>query len=294
VKAAIIINPFSGKRQAPRVRRQAERIAADLGVALSVKTIRGPGHGVDLARAAVSEGAERVLCAGGDGSLNAVAAGLLGTAVPLGIVPMGSGNGYARSLGLPQETEEALRVAFTGTLRPMDVGFLNEQHFLGTAGIGFDARVADRFERAKRRGMVGYLRIILKEIARARTIHVQVTANGQTIEADVLMLVFCNTREFGNGARISPASCPDDGVAELKLVSKPPLRSLPLAFLGLYTNRSDRLRYIRSIRTTEALVAQDGRIAHLDGEPVPIGQRVRFRLAPRHLLVVARPQPATF
>jgi len=286
MKAAIIINPFSGKRQAPRLRRLAERIAADLGVTLSVKTISGPRHGVELTRAAVSDGAERVLCAGGDGSLNAVATGLLGTTVPLGIVPMGSGNGYSRSLGLSQGAEDALRVAFTGKPQPMDVGFLNGQPFLGTAGIGFDARVADRFDRTKRRGMIGYLRIILEEIASARTIHVQVTANGQTTEADLLMLVFCNSREFGNGTRISPASCPDDGVAELKLVSKPPLRSLPLAFLDLYTNRADRSRYIRSIPTTEALVAQDGTIAHLDGEPVPVGHRVRFRLESRQLLVI--------
>jgi len=286
MKAAIIINPFSGKRQAPLVRRLAERIAADLGVALTVKTISGPRHGVELTRAAVSDGAERVLCAGGDGSLNAVATGLLGTTVPLGIVPMGSGNGYSRSLGIPQGAEDALRVALTGKPQAMDVGFLNDQPFLGTAGIGFDARVARRFDRTKGRGMIGYLRIILEEIASARTIHVQVTANGQSTETDLLMLVFCNSREFGNGARISPASCPDDGVAELKLVSKPPLRSLPLAFLYLYTNRADSLRYIHSISTTEAIVAQDGTIAHLDGEPVPIGHRVRFRLALHQLLVV--------
>jgi diacylglycerol kinase family enzyme len=227
-----------------------------------------------------------VLCAGGDGSINAVAIGLLGTTVPLGIVPMGSGNGYARSLELPQRADEALRVAFTGTPRPLDVGYLNDRPFLGTAGIGFDARVADRFDRSERRGMVGYLRIILQELASARTMRVQVTANAQTIEADVLMLVFCNTGEFGNGARISPASRPDDGMAELKLVSKPAVAALPLAFLNLYTSRADRVRYIRSILTTEARVVQDGTLAHLDGEPVAIGHEVRFRLEPRQLPVI--------
>jgi YegS/Rv2252/BmrU family lipid kinase len=287
MKAAIIINPFAGKRRhAPRVRRLAERLAADLGVALSVKMIEGPGHGSELARAAVSAGAERVLCAGGDGTLNAVATGLIGTRVPLGVVPMGSGNGYSRSLGLPQKAEEALWVALTGAPRPMDVGYLNGRPFLGTAGVGFDARVADRFDRSKRRGMIGYLQIILEEIAGARTVHVRVSANGQTTEADVLMLVFCNTREFGNGAHISPGSRPDDGVAELKLVSKPPVGSLPLAFIDLYTNRADRLRYIRSILTTEAQVVQDGTLAHLDGEPVAIGHNVRFRLEPHQLSVI--------
>lgn len=287
MKAALIINPFSGKRrQAPRVRRQAERMAADLGVALSVEMIKGPGHGMELARAAVSAGAERVLCAGGDGTLNAVATGLIGTRVAMGVVPMGSGNGYARSLGLPQKAEEALRAAFTGTPRPMDVGYLNDRPFLGTAGVGFDARVADRFDRTKRRGMIGYLQIILEEIAAAGTTHVRVTANGRTTEADLLMLVFCNTREFGNGACISPASRPDDGVAELKLVSKPPLGSLPMAFIDLYTNRADRLRHIRSIPATDAQVVQDGTLAHLDGEPVEIGHNVYFRLEPRRLPVI--------
>jgi diacylglycerol kinase (ATP) len=287
MKAAIIINPFAGKRRhAPRVRRLAERLAADLGVALSVKMIQGPRHGIELARAAVSAGVERVLCAGGDGTLNAVATGLIGTRVPLGVVPMGSGNGYSRSLGLPQKAEEALWVAFTGAPRLMDVGYLNERPFLGTAGVGFDARVADRFDRTKSRGMIGYLQIILEEIAGAGTLHVRVIANGQTTETDVLMLVFCNTREFGNGARISPGSRSDDGVAELKLVSKPPLGSLPLALIDLYTNRADRLRYIRSILTTEAQVVQGGTLAHLDGEPVAIGHHVRFRLEPHQLPVI--------
>jgi diacylglycerol kinase family enzyme len=189
-------------------------------------------------------------------------------------------------LGLPQNAEKALRVAFAGAPRLMDVGYLNDRPFLGTAGVGFDARVADRFDRSKRRGMIGYLKIILQEIAGAKTTHVRVTANGPTTEADLLMLVFCNTGEFGNGARISPGSCPDDGVAELKLVSKPPLRSLPLALASLYTRRADRLRTIRSISATEALVIHAGTLAHIDGEPVAIGPTVRFRLEPRRLPVI--------
>ncbi|MGE5255346.1 MAG: diacylglycerol/lipid kinase family protein, partial [Hyphomicrobiales bacterium] len=252
MKAAIIINPFSGRRHAPKVQRMAEWIARELGATLLVKTIQGPGHGIELARAALSDGAERVLCAGGDGSLNTVARGLLGTRVPLGIVPMGSGNGYSRSLGLPQSPEAALRMALTGTPRPMDVGYLNDQPFLGTAGIGFDAYVAERFDRIQKRGMIGYVRIVLEEIARAKSIHAQITVGSQTTVADLLILVFCNTREFGNGVRISPASRPDDGVAELKLVKKPALGELPWAFLNLYSNRADRSQFIRSIATTEA------------------------------------------
>jgi diacylglycerol kinase family enzyme len=168
--------------------------------------IKGPGHGIELARTAASAGAERVLCAGGDGTLNAVATGLIGTGVPLGVVPMGSGNGYSRSLELPRGAEEALRVAFTGASRSVDVGYLKARLFLGTVGIGFDARVADRFDRSKRRGMVGYLKIILEEIAGAETTRVRLNANGVKAEfrREATAAAGAGEWEGGGGAGVRP------------------------------------------------------------------------------------------
>jgi YegS/Rv2252/BmrU family lipid kinase len=278
MKATLIINPFSGKRRAPLVVDRARLMAGELEVSLSVERIKGPGHGAELARAAVRGGAERVLCAGGDGTLNAVAVGLLGSRVPLGVVPMGSGNGYARSLGLPREPREALKVALTGMIQPMDVGYLNERPFLGVAGLGFDARIADLFSRGANRGFVGYLLAVLKEIAGAKPMRVRMLVDGRAKEANLLMLVFCNTREFGSGACISPASRPDDGVAELKLVRKPGWASLPMACIDLYIGRADRSPHIATLPAIEARVHQEGTMAHLDGEPVRIGHEVRFGL----------------
>jgi diacylglycerol kinase family enzyme len=104
----------------------------------------------------------------------------------------------------------------------MDICYLNDHLFLGTAGIGFDARVADRFDRSGTRGMFTYALIIVQEIFGAPPMPVELQVDGKTIKENVLMLVFCNTREFGNGADISPSSKPDDGFAELRLVRKPP------------------------------------------------------------------------
>ena len=249
--------------------------------------INGPGHGTVLAREAVATGADRVLCAGGDGTLNAVARGLLGSNIPLGIVPEGSGNGYSRSLGLPQKPEAALRTALTGAPALMDVCYLNDQPFLGTAGIGFDARVADRFDRTAGRGMWNYMRIIVQEVFGAAPMHVALPWQ-ECIEADVLMLVFANTREFGNGARIAPAALPDDGLADLKVVRKPGFLGLFRAFLDLYTGHADRFDLHPHWITDRASVQQAGTLAHLDGEPIEIGQHVEFRLEPKRLWVVRR------
>ncbi|MBX2972143.1 MAG: diacylglycerol kinase family lipid kinase [Flavobacteriales bacterium] len=282
----LIINPRSGKGLAPRERATAERIAQELGIALDVRTIDRPGHGKELAEEAVASGIERVISVGGDGTLNSIAAGLINTKVPVGVVALGSGNGYARSLGLPLKPEQALRHAFTGEPAQMDVCFLNDIPFLGTAGIGFDARVAHAFDKSKGRGMLGYARIIIKEILGAPPMRVVVKANHETTETNVLMLVFCNTREFGNGAEISPGSLPDDGWAELRIVRKPPFFSLIKAFMQIYTGKADKSSYIRSIVTRSATVWQEGTVAHLDGEPVEVGNEVHFRLEPKRIWVV--------
>lgn len=282
----LIINPRSGKGLAPGERSTAERLAKELGIELDVRVIEGPGHGRELAQEAVAKGMDRVISAGGDGTLNTVAAGLIDTKVPVGVIALGSGNGYARSLGLPLKPEEALRRAFTGIPALMDVCYLNDVPFLGTAGIGFDARVAHAFDKSKGRGMFGYARIILKEIFTAPPMRVVLKANHETTEANVLMLVFCNTREFGNGAEISPGSLPDDGWAEVRVVRKPPFFPLIKAFVQIYTGKADQSPYIRNVVTRSATVWQEGTLAHLDGEPMEVGNEVRFRLEPKRLWVV--------
>ena len=287
MRAAIIYNPRSGKRRAPRIRGIAERVGRELGVELELLEVQGPGHGTVLAREAVASGAERVVSVGGDGTNNAVARGLIGGNVPMGIVAMGSGNGYARSVGLPLEPEQALRHALTAAPRRMDACYLNDELFLGNAGIGFDARVAHRFDRSKGRGMLGYATIVAQEIFGARPMRVVLKANHNTTEHQVLMLVFCNTREFGNGADISPGSRPDDGLAELRVVRKPSFLPLLKALFDVYTHRADKNPNLLGITATEAQVWQEGTWAHLDGEPMELGHEIRFRLEPKRLWMVA-------
>ncbi|MBK9513412.1 MAG: hypothetical protein IPO05_07220 [Flavobacteriales bacterium] len=286
MKAMVIYNPRSGKKQAPRIKAIAKVVRQEIGAELELREIEGPGHGTELAREAVALAFDRVISVGGDGTNNAIAQGLLGSSVPMGIVAMGSGNGYARSLGLPLEPTSALRHALTLPAAAMDVCYLNEHLFLGTAGIGFDARVAHRFDKSKGRGMFGYAKIIVQEILGAAPMPVRMTIDGNTAEHQVLMLVFCNTREFGNGADISPGSKPDDGMAELRLVRKPGFFHLIKAFVQIYTHKADNSAYIRNLTATEARVWQRDTIAHLDGEPLEVGHDILFRLEAQRLWVV--------
>jgi len=254
-----------------------------------VKLIENAGHGEQLARDAVRAGVERVVVAGGDGTLNIVAGGLIGTHVPLGIIPMGSGNGYARSLGLPLHEQSALELALTGSPSRMDVCYLNEFHFFGTAGIGFDAKVAHEFDRSKKRGALNYARITLKEIGKAEPLDITLKTANENYEGKAFFLCFANTREFGNGMKISPASLPNDGLAELQVVQKPATLNLIGAMFDIYRGNALRNKHLRSIITNGATVTQSGTIAHVDGEPIEVGHEITFRLEKEAIRIVTDP-----
>ena len=286
MKVLAVINPRSGKGRAEGLRETALSLAKQRGDEVEIRIVAAPGDGTRFAQEAKESGFDRIISIGGDGTLNAVASGIVGSPLQLGIVPMGSGNGYARSLKLPQDPVKALEVAFSGNARQLDVCYLNDLLFLGTAGIGFDAQVAWEFDKSEGRGMWNYMRLIVKHVLSAKPMRVVLKVNKKTREENVLMLVFCNTREFGNGAVISPGSLPDDGLAELRIVAKPPLFPMLMAFIRMYTGHIDGSPYISNIITDQATVHQDGILAHLDGEPVEIGQDVEFRLEAKQLWVV--------
>ena len=143
MKVRAILNPRAGVA-AHRMREAVER-GRPAWKDYAVYLTREPGHATELAREAVAAGADVVLAVGGDGTVNEVARGLIGSPAALGIVPVGSGNGLARALRIPLQPEAALHALESGARRRMDIGSLNGRLFLNVAGVGFDAVVGQAF-----------------------------------------------------------------------------------------------------------------------------------------------------
>ncbi len=138
----------------------------------------------------MTAGADLVLAVGGDGTVNEVAQGLLGSPAALGIVPVGSGNGLARALRIPLRPAPALAALESGARRRMDVGFLNGRPFLNVAGVGFDAVVGHAFHeqgrRGGRRGLLGYVRLSLAELRAYRPPRLAIEVAPERLELDGL------------------------------------------------------------------------------------------------------------
>jgi YegS/Rv2252/BmrU family lipid kinase len=297
VRVDVIVNPVSGRfgGRAQRVARacaDAEEILVRLGARARLHVTERPGHAAELSRHAVASGTERVIAWGGDGTVNEVATALAFSAVPLAVVPSGSGNGLAREIGVPFDVGRALRIAVEGQARHVDVGEIAGRRFVNVAGIGFDAKVARAFDtgRRGRRGLSTYVRLTLREFLRYAPRACRVLAGGEAIDTRPLLVAIANSAQYGNGARIAPAARMDDGLLDLVVVEATrPLRDI-LRARRLFTGTIERDRGARVRRVTSLRIESDAPLpAHVDGQPFEGGPMMDATVHPAALRVVYPP-----
>jgi diacylglycerol kinase (ATP) len=287
---AFIINPVSGRRgsgtsEGARRAALAKRALDRSGVTGTINITEGPRHALQLSQSFHHEGVGRVVAWGGDGTINEVAGPLVGTATALGIIPAGSGDGIACSLGLPLDTERALETALTGAVGAIDVGFLGSRHFLNVGGIGFDAAVGRAFNARRKRGGLGYLTGGLSMAWSYRCLPYHLTLDAEVMSGERFVVVFANGREYGNHVVIAPDADPRDGRLDVLVVAGgSPLRQFWRARRLLVRQRSPAEGLYRT-RVRAATVSGDALICHVDGEVFEASGKVDVRVVPAGISV---------
>jgi diacylglycerol kinase (ATP) len=234
VRICFILNPTSGTNRTQDVPALLTRYATAAGAEFEVQLTQRAGHATELAREAAARGCRVVVAVGGDGTVNEVARGLLGTGAALGIVPRGSGNGLARHLRLPLDLPGAVRRACQPTFQRMDAGRINGHWFFCTAGLGFDAHVSKMFARAGTRGLSTYVKVALREYRRYRPTPVQVELeNMQLLDTHCYVLAFANAAQYGNNAYIAPRADIQDGLLDVCLIDALPMLRAVRVGVGL-------------------------------------------------------------
>ena len=260
------------------------RRATALGYAPEFVMTTHPGHATELAAAAVERGISRVLAIGGDGTVNETARALRRSATALGIVPIGSGNGLARHLGLPLNPLKAVERALNGRPVVIDSADINEYPFFCTAGLGFEAYVAHSFAQQPVRGLPTYVRTAFRAFGSYRP--VQFRLDGQ--EKSLFSLTFANAGQFGNNAWMAPRANIADGRLELCELRPFPLPQAGLLAWRLFNKTLDHSAYWRGRGITKTTVQADGPLLiHADGEPIILPEgRAEVRVLPGSLLVL--------
>jgi YegS/Rv2252/BmrU family lipid kinase len=240
----------------------------------------------ELVQKAIAEGATRIIAVGGDGTINEVASALIGNSIPLGIIPVGSGNGLARHLGIPLEPNKALQLAITGFAQAIDAGLFNGRPFFCTAGIGFDASVAHRFAKGSGRGLLNYVKATFHTLFQYQPISVSINEGPWE---EVFSITFANANQFGNNAYISPYSNIQDGLLEMIKIRK--LHLLQAASIGLRlflgnlpASKSVDSQSVPSIK----IQYQSNQPIHLDGEHLFTQTAgLEIKILPKALQVIA-------
>lgn len=284
-RTLVIVNPRSGGGSTRRRWRALEPRVRDALGTVEVEHTRGPRDAERLAREAVRAGIERLVIAGGDGTLAEVATGLLRAQLAdyaeLAVLPMGTGCDFARALGVPRDPEAALAVLRTGKARRIDAGHARyvgrdgapaDSWFLNAASFGVSGRVVELAQHAKwLGGTAAFALATIRALLRYECARVALRVDGElACDEEVALVAAANGRQFGGGMRIAPDARLDDGWLDVVWVASTTglllVPKLPKLYRG--THLADPVVRSRRGRRIEAGAAPGAVPLELDGEPL--------------------------
>lgn len=230
-----------------------------------------------------------VIVAGGDGTLNAAAPGLLETGLPLGVVPVGTANDLARTLGLPSDLEGCLEVIWRGRTRSIDVGLVNGTPFFNVASIGLSATLAKEltYEAKQRLGRFGYAVAAAKALMRARPFHATIDSDGEVADVRTLQVAVGNGRFYGGGMTVAETAHVDDGHLDLYSLEFSAAWKLALMLHSFRHGRHSAWDEVRAIKGKSFRIStRRPRAINADGEIVG-NTPAKFSILPQRLPVFA-------
>jgi len=272
--AHVILNPAAGRGAARRAESVVARAFRAQGWAVDVVRTECPGHGRELAAAAVREGAKHVVAVGGDGTVHEVANGLLGTetdaAPPLGVIPIGSGNDFAKMVGLHgHDPVRAVARLVTAHSRRFDAGRVLDEWFVNSVGFGFGpAVVKARNSMLHLRGFLSYLVPIVKTFFKFDPPVFDVAAPGFRERGHMMMVEVCNGTTAGGSYRFAPDADPADGKLDVCLIRRVSLPRFLLAIPRVMRGTHLTMREVALIKTAKLVIRspEEPLVLHLDGE----------------------------
>ena len=285
-KICFIVNPISGVGK----QKVIEGLASDYldmeKYDYKIIYTNAPKHAILLAKQAAEELYDIVVAVGGDGSVNEVANGLIGTNTAMALLPTGSGNGLARHLKIPLDLKQALTIINTGKQSQIDTIQFNDTHFVNVAGIGFDAQIGWEFANYGKRGFSSYIKLVLRELRQYQSEKYELIFDGESVFKEAFLISFANGSQWGNNAYIAPMADISDGLMDIAILKKINWRNGLSVGYHLFNRKLHQTKHLEIIKAKEVTVKQKRTIAHIDGEPIESGAVVTVKVNPLSLKII--------
>lgn len=279
-----IINPRSGRSSKPDLKGTIQEYFSKLPHTLHFFELTGGDDSQDIKACIESEKPDRIVAAGGDGTVALVGKLLINQSIPMGILPAGSANGMAKELEIPEDIDAALDIITGGKIQSCDAIRINgKEYVFHLADVGLNALIIKYFDESRFRGMFTYARMLVKALFNQRLIrvHLQGPDVDETISA--YMVVIANASKYGTGAVINPGAQTHDGIFELVIVRKIAFSEFIKLFISY---KSFDPKYVRIIETKKVTLSSSsnmrfqidgeyqGKVKKIDAEIVPGAIRV--------------------
>ncbi len=263
----VLVNPTAGRGRAAEALQAIEpRVGRE-----HVVVTGGPQHLRQEAWKAVDEGLERLIVAGGDGTAHQVVQELAGKRTALAVLPLGSGNDLAATLGMPADLRAALELALKAPVRPMDLGRIGEHFFALYCGIGFDGEVSRTYNEKVRwvKGAPGYVWAAIRAMWTFKAPVLTLTTDEGTVEGAMMLAVAANAPRCGGGMQVAPMAAIDDGKFELIRLDAVPKHSILLLLGKVFRGAHLGHPRVHHETITRLRVASDRTLwVYGDGEPL--------------------------
>ncbi len=282
-----VVNPISGGKKKTAFNKQILEVLDLEKFDPTFKITDHANHAFELGKAAIEEGYDAVVAVGGDGTINELGSAIMGTDMPLGIIPEGSGNGLALYLGIPLNESAAIRRINRFETVQVDTGEINGRHFFNIAGLGFDASVSDHFATENIRGPIGYLRSAVNVLSNFKPSTYTLIIDGKKYQKEAFMISVANSPQYGNNAYIAPQASITDGILDVCVVQKFPLYLLPKMVFHLFTKSADQSDYVEILPGKSIRIIRDEKgPVHVDGEPVEMGTTLDISIKHKSLKII--------
>jgi YegS/Rv2252/BmrU family lipid kinase len=281
MKIRFIINPISGTGKQKGIEKYITKYFENFEIIHTKKT----GDATRISKKAVNENIDAVIAVGGDGTVNECLKGLVNTNTALGVIPCGSGNGFAYHIGMDRTTEKAIKQLKNTRIEIIDSCTANGVPFINVSGIGFDAHIANFFLTFTERGFIKYVKLILRELsynAKEYTINY----NNKERKVKAYMIAFANASQYGNNARISPMADFKDGLIDFVIVKDFPKWKIPIFIFMLLTGKIYLSKHIEIIQCEKMTIKAENTLLHLDGEPFKASNPIEITLLPKSLKIL--------
>lgn len=284
----VLINPKSGIGGPYRYISAIEKVWDTPEHDVSFQFSQSAQDGADKARRAIDRGADTVLVVGGDGMVNTIGSVLVNTPVRLGVLPAGSGNGFARHFKIPMHPHDAATALYNGYTTAIDVGKVNDHLFFVTCSMAWDGALVETFEKYPFRGLVPYVLAGAQQLLeyRAQPFHVEIDGEILTFKHPLIFTV-ANLSQFGSEVFVAPDAKADSGDLELVAIEK---TNIPLVLSQVHrfiektfhhhplvTNRHFKKMTVRR---------ENNSPIQIDGEVLDAGRDVEVDVLPSALNVI--------